>query len=153
MKTADFGSKLPNEIRYFFPQLSIKFWKVKKYLLSLGILKHLTFSMIFQKHISPYTFWESNPNFPTWHQILAPIRMLETIFFYYMYKYIYIPYLYTHKVKRKLKDISILRPIHPIKIALRARPVNPALDSGGSGTELVGKGSGTARARLATVRF
>ena len=27
MKTSDFGSKLPQEIRYFFPQLDIKLWE------------------------------------------------------------------------------------------------------------------------------
>ena len=35
------------------------------------------------------------------------------------------------------------------ELALRARCVNPALDPGGSGKELVRKGSGTIRARLA----
>ena len=43
-------------------------------------------------------------------------------------------------------------PSHPIKLALRARRVNPALDPGESGKELIGKGSGIVRARLATVR-
>ena len=32
---------------------------------------------------------------------------------------------------------------HPIKLALRARRVNPALDPGGSSKEMVGKGSGS----------
>ena len=43
-------------------------------------------------------------------------------------------------------------PPHPSRIlALRACRVNAPLDPGGSGKELVGKGSGTVRARLATV--
>ena len=35
------------------------------------------------------------------------------------------------------------------ELPLSARRVNPALDPGGSGKELVGKGFGTVRARLA----
>ena len=48
--------------------------------------------------------------------------------------YRYIHYLYTHKVERNLKDTFDLPShpsIHPIKLALRARGVNPALDPGG----------------------
>ena len=44
-------------------------------------------------------------------------------------------------------------PPHPIKLALHARCVNPELDPGGSGKELVGEGSGTVRARLVWVQF
>ena len=38
------------------------------------------------------------------------------------------------------------------KLALRARRVNLVMGPGGSGKELVGKGSSTVRVRLATVR-
>ena len=69
----------------------------------------------------------------------------------------YILNLYTHKVWRKLKDTfdNILRyalryALTPIKLALRARRVDAELGPEGSGKELVGKGSGTVRARLAT---
>ena len=44
-------------------------------------------------------------------------------------------------------------PPHPIKLALRARRVDAEQGPGGSGKELVGKGSGTVRARLAWVQF
>ena len=40
-------------------------------------------------------------------------------------------------------------PYHPKKLALRARRVNPALDPGGSGRELVGKVSRTEHAGVA----
>ena len=55
----------------------------------------------------------------------------------------------------KVKDTFDYRPTpnHPIKLALRARCVNPALDHEGSGKELVGKDPGTVRARLAWVQF
>ena len=40
-----------------------------------------------------------------------------------------------------------------IKLGLRPPRVNAGLDPGGRGKELVGKGSGTVRARLARVQF
>ena len=44
--------------------------------------------------------------------------------------------------------------LYPIrKLARRTQGVNPALDPGGSGRELLGKGFGTVRAGLAKVRF
>ena len=47
----------------------------------------------------------------------------------------------------------IYHPSHPsIKLALRARCVNPALDPRGNAKEVVEKGSGTIPTRLATVR-
>ena len=60
------------------------------------------------------------------------------------------------KYKENERTLLIFRHIPPIphiKLALRARDVNPALDPGGSGKELVGKGSGTLRAGLAKVGF
>ena len=39
--------------------------------------------------------------------------------------------------------------VRPIKLALRARCVDAELDPGGRGKELVGKGAGAVRARLA----
>ena len=42
---------------------------------------------------------------------------------------------------------------HTIKLALRSRRVNPTPDPGGSGKELVGKGSGAVGARLAILQF
>ena len=55
-------------------------------------------------------------------------------------------YIHMNKDFEKIKNelslgaINILRHTDPIKLALRARRVNPALDPGGSGKELVGKG-------------
>ena len=40
-----------------------------------------------------------------------------------------------------------------VKLALRARCVDAELDPGGRGKELVGKGAGAVRARLARVQF
>ena len=45
-------------------------------------------------------------------QILKPIRMLVTTFFSYISRYI--PYLYTHKIWRKLKDTFVHRPTRPV---------------------------------------
>ena len=50
-------------------------------------------------------------------------------------------------------DILSTASIPSTKFALRACRVIPALDPGGSGKELVGKGSVTAPAGVATVRF
>ena len=51
-------------------------------------------------------------------------------------------------IRKKKSNIRFLR-----ELALYARRVDAELDPGGSGKELVGKGSGTVRARLAWVEF
>ena len=69
-----------------------------------------------------------------------------------MYKYIYTlsKYLVSRK---KIEEHFCLPSTPPIKLALRARRVDPELDPGGSGKEMVGKGFGTVRARLTWVQF
>ena len=72
--------------------------------------------------------------------------------FYYIYKFLYTLTIYSQSIKKteSPKTYSVQPiPSNPIKLALRARRVNPALDPGGNGKEFVGNGSGTERARLA----
>ena len=73
--------------------------------------KNDTFRPKNRKVIYRLQIWKFSPLPPTWHQIFKPIRMLVTIFISCISRYI--PYLYTYKVWRILKDTFDVPSIHP----------------------------------------
>ena len=98
MKFSHFFQNLKNVIYHLKLKCKVHFWN--------QIFENSRECCNFENNVTPP---------PTWHQILKPIRMSLTIFISCISRYI--PYLYTHKVWRKLKDTFDYRPIpsHPIK--------------------------------------
>ena len=122
--------------------------KFKKCLLSIQILKHLTFSMIFQNTHFPIAIFKIKSKHPNLTSNFEPHKNVGDKFLLHIYKYIYTLYIYPPNIK-KLEHC--LYPVPCTKLALRTRGINPRLDPGGSGKQLAREGSGTERLRLVTV--